>query len=92
MKIYLFRKTVYNCKQATMLALKKEENKISLFERMKLAYHLHYCDPCKRFIKQSEIINNAGKKFNDYFYKSPPYTLEEEKITEIREQLKALDK
>lgn len=92
MKIYLFKKTVYNCKQATMLALKKEENKISLFERTKLAYHLHYCDPCKKFIKQSAIINEAGKEINDAFFNNPPYVLEEEKIQKIKEQLKSLGK
>lgn len=92
MRIYFFKKTVYNCKQATMLALKKEEKRISVFERILLACHLLYCDPCKRFIKQSEIINEAGKKMDNDFFKNPPYILEEEKIQKIREQLRFLDK
>lgn len=51
-KIYPFRRIVFDCKQATLLSIKKAEGKISLFERLKLSYHLLYCDPCRQFIKQ----------------------------------------
>lgn len=51
-KIYPFRKIVFDCKQATLLSIKKAEGKISFIERVKLSYHLLYCDPCRRFIRQ----------------------------------------
>jgi hypothetical protein len=44
-----FKKTLYNCKQATLLSLKRDEGRISLVERVKLAYHLLYCEPCRKF-------------------------------------------
>jgi predicted anti-sigma-YlaC factor YlaD len=51
-KVYLFRRTVFDCKQATLLSIKKAEGKITFLERVKLSYHLLYCDPCRQFIKQ----------------------------------------
>jgi hypothetical protein len=73
--IYLFRKTVYNCHQATLLSIKRDEGAISLFERMKLAYHLLYCDPCRRFIAQSQRLNKAGKELGELLSTRPPFSL-----------------
>jgi hypothetical protein len=73
--IYLFRKTVYNCHQATLLSIKREEGAISLFERMKLAYHLMYCDPCRRFIAQSQQLTNAGNELSKSLSAKPPFSL-----------------
>jgi hypothetical protein len=56
-----FRKTMFNCKQATLLSIKKEEGKITPVERLKLWYHLLYCDPCRRFIYQWSVLTK--KKF-----------------------------
>ena len=75
MKIYLFKKTVLDCKQATLLSLKKEEGKASISERVKLFYHLLFCIYCKRFIKQSSIINHIGKGIANSIFTNPPHIL-----------------
>ena len=54
--MYLFKHVVFNCRRATLLSLKKEQSKISVFERVELAYHLLYCDPCRRFLAQSRQL------------------------------------
>ncbi len=89
--MFLFKKTAYNCKEATRLALKKDEGKISLLERFRLYYHLRFCDPCHGFIKQSHIINEAGAQLNDTIFKEPLFTLSEERKKDIQHQLDILD-
>lgn len=76
MGIYPFKKIVFNCKQATLLSLKKEQGKISFIEKIKLAYHLFYCDPCQHFIKHSHIINKVGKGYEDALSNNPPLKLQ----------------
>src|ERR1041385_6257702 len=49
----IFRVT---CKQATALAQRKSEKKISLTERLGLFVHLSYCSLCRLFFSQSELI------------------------------------
>jgi hypothetical protein len=90
MKFYLYRKTVYNCKQATQLALKKEEGKISLTERVKLFYHLLYCFSCRQFVKQSSLINVAAKHAAETEFENPTYQLSEEKKMAIQDELNSL--
>jgi hypothetical protein len=92
MKPYLFRKTVYNCKQATQLALKKEEGDISLAERAKLFYHLLYCYSCRFFVKQSRLIDQTTKRVMDEKLESPPYQLSDEKKKAIQHELNILDR
>lgn len=87
MKIYLFKKTVLDCKQATLLSLKKEEGKISIPERVKLFYHLLYCIYCRRFVKQSSIINQMGKAVADSIFTHPPHSLSEKIKDDIQHQI-----
>lgn len=54
--MYLFKRVVFNCRRATLLSLKKEQSEISVLERVELAYHLLYCDPCRRFLAQSRRL------------------------------------
>jgi hypothetical protein len=90
MKIYLFKKTVLNCKQATLLSLKKEEGKISFGENIKLIYHLLYCKYCKRFIKQSSIINHLGETINESLFSHPTNILPAESKENIQRQVDSL--
>ena len=69
--MYLFKKVVFNCKRATFLSLKKDQGKITFFERAELSYHLLYCDPCRRFIAQSHQIDKAGS----ILMSKPPFSL-----------------
>ncbi|NOT94078.1 hypothetical protein [Ferruginibacter sp.] len=75
MKLYLFKKNVFNCKHATLLSLKNEEGKISFIEKIKLHYHLLYCKYCKRFIKQSAVINKAGNDTAESLFTNPSHLL-----------------
>ena len=87
MKVYLLKKTVFNCKQATLLSIKKEEGKISMFEKVKLFYHLLYCSYCRRFAKQSSIINHIGKGIVDSIFTQPPHTLSDKVKEGIQQQI-----
>jgi hypothetical protein len=87
MKIYLFKKTVLNCKQATLLSLKKEEGRISFMENIKLQYHVLYCKYCRRFIKQSAVINHQGAQIPESLFNHPAHTLPAETKAKIQRQL-----
>lgn len=91
MKFYPFRETVYNCKQATRLSLKREEGKISFSERVKLFYHLRYCFSCRQFIRQSRLIDLLGRGMADAVLKNPPTKLSEERKKEIQHKMDMLD-
>jgi hypothetical protein len=73
--MYLFKKIVFDCHQATFLSIKKDAGTITLIERLKLSYHLLYCDPCRQFIKQSHAIDRSGKTFHDMLASNPPFRL-----------------
>ena len=88
--MYLFKKTVFNCHQATLLSLKKEEGRITLFERVKLSYHLFYCTACKRFVEQSHKINRIGKSVDEKLWSQPPYTLSKETMQRFQEIINTL--
>lgn len=45
-----------SCKEATYLLSKKEENKLSWIEKIKLRSHLSICSLCKRFEQQTGFI------------------------------------
>lgn len=91
MKIYPFKKIVFNCKGATQRYLKKEEGRISLQDRLKLWYHLLYCDPCRRFIEQSKLLRKSAQTLKDSFLQQPPFTLSEESREKIRKQMDEFD-
>ncbi len=50
-----------SCKKATYLISKKEQGKISLFDRLTLWLHLGICSLCKRFEKQTGFIIKQAK-------------------------------
>lgn len=51
-----------SCKEATLLASKKEEGRITLVERVKLAIHMFICVYCKRFVQQTNVIAHKAKQ------------------------------
>ncbi|WP_143310121.1 anti-sigma factor family protein [Chitinophaga vietnamensis] len=48
-----------SCKDATMLVEKRLQQPVSFIERMGLALHLLICKYCRRYAKQSSIIDAA---------------------------------
>jgi len=51
-----------SCKQATDYISKKEEGKISIWQRYQLWRHLSECYLCKRFEKQHQQIHTCIKE------------------------------
>lgn len=45
-----------SCKKATYLLSKKEENKLSWLEKIKLRGHLTICSMCRKFDEQTGFI------------------------------------
>lgn len=78
---------IRNCKEATLLALQKEERKLTFKEQLKLKMHLMYCDACKQFIHQSAIINKAMQQAKDALMKHPPQKLSEASKAKIQQQI-----
>jgi hypothetical protein len=73
----LFKKTAYDCRQATLLSIKKEEGRISISERVKLSYHLLRCDPCRRFNEQSARVSELAANMKDAVSDQSPHVLSE---------------
>ncbi len=75
-----------NCVEASLLALKNEDEKITPRQKFEMKFHIFFCKCCKNFIKQSPMIDKSLKK---YFDSNKPL----EKATEdfkakMKEQLK----
>jgi hypothetical protein len=85
--MYLFKKTVFNCKQATLLSIKRDEGSITVIERLKLSYHLFFCDPCKKFIEQSRRIDRAGTTIDQMLGSVPPFSLSEETKKKLQHRI-----
>ena len=54
-----------SCKQATDYISKKEEGKLTLFQRYQLWRHLAVCYLCKRFDKQNKQMLTNIKQHKD---------------------------
>jgi hypothetical protein len=80
----LIRNTIHNCKQATLLHIKKQEKKISPAERVKLFIHLLFCDPCRLFVKQAAIIDQSLRQLQSG---QPAHTLPEASRKKIQQLL-----
>jgi len=89
MAFLLFKKTIYNCKHATLLIIKKEERRLTLHERIQLSIHLHYCNPCKRFVNQSNLIDYTLQHADEILLETPVYSLPEEIRRKIQQKLDA---
>ncbi len=55
-----------SCKKATFLASKKEENKISFIEGIKLKFHYKICESCKRFDEQTKCIGKNAPHLHQH--------------------------
>ncbi|MFD0792008.1 hypothetical protein ACFQZX_00185 [Mucilaginibacter litoreus] len=52
----------YNCRKATFLIEKKQEEKLTLREKLELKIHLAGCSICRIYEKQSVLIDLMMKK------------------------------
>jgi predicted anti-sigma-YlaC factor YlaD len=51
--------TKITCKKAVDLISKKEEGRLSSFQRFRLWHHLSECSLCRRFSAQNKLIGKA---------------------------------
>ncbi|MEO7444802.1 MAG: hypothetical protein ABIT96_11575 [Ferruginibacter sp.] len=65
-----------NCKEATLLVIKKEQGKLGLMNRLSLSFHLFLCKYCRWFSRQSSLINHLAKE-------NTPSSLSKEEQREI---------
>lgn len=91
MKLYLFKRVVLNCSQATLLSAKKEEGALSGKERMQLWWHLLYCNVCRRFIKQMHVMAKELKKMNDTLSEHPAQIFSDEQKNEMQKRINISD-
>lgn len=56
-------KILNNCNEASLLALKSKEEKISIKEKFEMKFHVLFCKCCKNFIKQSGKIDESLNAF-----------------------------
>jgi len=81
-------KIMISCHEATYLISKKQEDKLSLTEQMKLSLHLMYCKYCNRFAKQTKQITKSIKEMNKRIKKnSVKIKLTEEQKNRIRKAM-----
>lgn len=53
------------CKEATYLHEIKKEGKLTLSQRVGLWVHLLYCNLCRRFVKQTDILSKQVKELSN---------------------------
>lgn len=83
----MMQKISFNCKEATLLALQKEEKQLSFLVRLKLAVHVATCRYCKWFLKESKQMDGAMYKLDQSLFEHPIHFLSEEKKVLIKNQL-----
>ncbi|BAV08852.1 hypothetical protein SAMN05421788_101304 [Filimonas lacunae] len=91
MQQYPVNNTIPSCQQATLLAMKKEEGKISRAEKWKLFFHLLYCHVCRRFIRQMRRMNTLSENMHQHLQQQPPFTLSASAKEKMQQQLNNLD-
>jgi hypothetical protein len=80
-----FNRILNNCAEASLLALKNEEEKITLKQKFEMKFHIFFCKCCKNFAKQSPMIDESLKK---YFGSDQPLEKASEDFkSKLKEQL-----
>jgi hypothetical protein len=80
-----------HCKEATLLATKKEFEALSGVQKTKLMVHLLFCKYCKRFIVQSNRIALAARQSKERLFNKPTYFLSEDAKLRLQSQIDALN-
>lgn len=90
MQLFTFFKTIFSCREATTLSLRKEDGKLRSAEKLQLFLHLLYCHVCRRFIKQSRQITHICDDYRQHISQHPTYTLTPEAKDKMQQQLNNL--
>lgn len=79
-------KILNNCKEASLLALKNKEEKLSLQQQFEMRFHIYFCKCCKNFEKQSLQIDKSMRAF--FETNNPPIKASDEFKSKMKEKLK----
>ena len=74
----------FSCKRATYLISKRQETTLSFQEKFALKFHLSLCDACRKFNRQSKLLDELFRHFTNKFV----YTLSKEKKEELNELIR----
>lgn len=60
------KELMINCKEATELAVKKSQQKLSFIDWIRLQIHLFVCKYCRRFVVQNKLIDQAVHEIDQH--------------------------
>ncbi len=55
---------LHNCKQAQQIGVEFEHKPVGFKRWLQLKVHIFYCSYCRRFLKQSALINTLLKRMS----------------------------
>jgi len=88
MHIRFLHSIFHSCEQATLLAVKKEEGRLTPAEKAGLFFHLLICSFCRRFVKQSRRLQKMGQSCHEQMHDHPaPFTLSPESQARMQEEI-----
>ncbi|MFN0080924.1 MAG: hypothetical protein ACKVOM_00260, partial [Ferruginibacter sp.] len=58
-----FKRILNNCVEASLLALREKEEKITLKQKFEMKFHIFFCKCCKNFAKQSSQMDQYLKAY-----------------------------
>ncbi|MES2590980.1 MAG: hypothetical protein V4608_03760 [Bacteroidota bacterium] len=83
----LLKKISFSCKEATLIAIQREEYNTTFFKKLKLFIHMAYCAPCRLFVKQTKIISRAVINYQDVLFANPHHKLSAEAKETIQNKI-----
>ena len=57
------RKILHGCKEASMLALQSQEERLPFKKQLQYRLHLLICSSCRNFVKQATRLEGALRSF-----------------------------
>ena len=55
-----------DCREATRLILLRQDRPLTRTEQVALRMHLWICDPCPRFVRQTQLMRGAMARWKAY--------------------------
>ena len=81
-------KLLHGCHEASFLATRRREERLTLSQRFFVRMHLLLCDCCTQFVRQSERIETALHHFSSRLEQQPPFPAGEDFKAKLKERLK----
>jgi len=82
-----FSRILNNCNETCILSLRSKEEKLSFRQKIEMKIHLHFCDCCQNFTKQSDIIDDTLKAYFEDANEQPPVKASEDFKAKLKDKL-----